>query len=182
MFAQKTWARKIWSFLLSVSILIVSCLCAKMVDNEISISGFNDPINESKMNQIGTSLILTNMCFPTQLTFAKFRRVPTGWALPYLHFELWPFLFLTPSPHIGLFSVFGRLFFPKIFLEQSRSLDTYNCLFTTFNGFWHERSAFQSVGVQAVDWHDDSGPLYSLFFSYSFLIIFSPSQPFLKLI
>ena len=33
---------------------------------------------------------------------------------------------------------------------------------------WHERSAFQLVAIQAVDWHNDSGPLFSLFFSLSF--------------
>ena len=27
---------------------------------------------------------------------------------------------------------------------------------------WHERSALQLVAVQALDWHDDSGPLFSL--------------------
>ena len=25
--------------------------------------------------------------------------------------------------------------------------------------FWHKRSAYQSVCIQAVDWHEDSGPL-----------------------
>ena len=35
----------------------------------------------------------------------------------------------------------------------------------------HERSAFQSVSVQAVDWHNDSGPLFSLFFSPLFFFI-----------
>ena len=34
--------------------------------------------------------------------------------------------------------------------------------------YWHERPPFQSVAVQAVDWHDDSGPLFSLFFSATF--------------
>ena len=29
---------------------------------------------------------------------------------------------------------------------------------------WHKWSAFQSVAVQAVYWHDDSGPLFSLVF------------------
>ena len=33
---------------------------------------------------------------------------------------------------------------------------------------WQERLALQSVAVQAVDWHADSGPLFSLLFS-SFL-------------
>ena len=42
---------------------------------------------------------------------------------------------------------------------------------------WHERSAFQSVAVQAVDWHDNSGPLFSLFFSTT--TSSSPPQPFL---
>ena len=35
-------------------------------------------------------------------------------------------------------------------------------------GNWHEWSAFQSFTVLAVDWHDDSGPLFSLLFSSSF--------------
>ena len=49
----------------------------------------------------------------------------------------------------------------------------------------HERSAFQSVSVQAVDWHNDSGPLFSLFFSStspSSFLFFSLSQPFLFLL
>ena len=33
------------------------------------------------------------------------------------------------------------------------------------DGYWHEWLAFQLVTVQAVDWHYDSGPLFSLFFS-----------------
>ena len=32
--------------------------------------------------------------------------------------------------------------------------------------FWHERSAFQSVAVQAAEWHNDSEPIFSLFFSF----------------
>ena len=38
-----------------------------------------------------------------------------------------------------------------------------------YEHFCHERWSFQSVAIQAVDWHDDSGPLLSLFFSSSFL-------------
>ena len=30
--------------------------------------------------------------------------------------------------------------------------------------YWHKRSAFQLVGIQAVDWHEESGLLFSLFF------------------
>ena len=45
--------------------------------------------------------------------------------------------------------------------------------------YWHERSVFQSVAVQAVDWHNDSGPLFSIFFSSLPLFFLSPSQPFL---
>ena len=37
---------------------------------------------------------------------------------------------------------------------------------------WHERSAFQSVAGQAVDWHDDSEALFSLFF-FLFFSLFS---------
>ena len=37
--------------------------------------------------------------------------------------------------------------------------------------FWHEQSAFQSVAIQAVDWHDNSGPLFSLFFSSSTFLL-----------
>ena len=37
---------------------------------------------------------------------------------------------------------------------------------------WHERSAFQSVGIQVVDWHNDSEPLFSLFFSLFFFSSF----------
>ena len=34
----------------------------------------------------------------------------------------------------------------------------------------HKPSAFQSVAVQVVDWHDESEPLFSLFFSLSLFI------------
>ena len=42
---------------------------------------------------------------------------------------------------------------------------------TGFSCNWHERSPFQLVAVQAVDWHDDSRPLFSLFFSLFFFSI-----------
>ena len=35
-----------------------------------------------------------------------------------------------------------------------------NILTFLFHSFWHERTAFQSVAVQAVDWYDDSEPLF----------------------
>ena len=45
------------------------------------------------------------------------------------------------------------------YLNWSLALKTKSC------SYWHEWSAFQSIAVQAIEWHADSGPLFSTTFS-----------------
>ena len=48
------------------------------------------------------------------------------------------------------------------YLNWSLALKTKSC------SYWHEWSVIQSIAVQAIDLHYDSGPLFSLFFSTIF--------------
>ena len=63
------------------------------------------------------------------------------------------------------------IYHPKMMVKshrgQSTSIEGGHQLKKKINR--HEGSVFQSVGVQVVDWHEDSGLLFSLFFSSSFL-------------
>ena len=51
-------------------------------------------------------------------------------------------------------------------LRAPTQLNTYPILLSA------QAVAFQSVAVQAVDWHDDSGPLFSQFLSFLLLLFF----------
>ena len=59
--------------------------------------------------------------------------------------------------------MFGNQFSKPVFHYSIRYLIVWikNALYKKYllKNFWHERSAFQSVPVQAVDWRDNSEPL-----------------------